>query len=514
MTVADQSEVVSFLSDAANWPQAAEAVAVERIETHGSIIFLGGRRVLKLKRAVHFDFMDFSTPERRHDCCAAELTLNRRTAPSLYRALHAVTRENDGRLAPDGKGPPVDWLVEMDRFDQSGLFDNLAGRGALTLPLVERLTDIVAAFHASAARCEGPGAAAAMRDIVVGNRDGMQPFLGGALDRQLAESIITAQLSGLDRLGPELEARGHGGYVRRCHGDLHLGNICLVKDAPTLFDCIEFNDRLAVIDVLYDAAFLVMDLIHRDLVEHAATALGRYFAHQQDLDGLAALPLFLSIRAMVRAKVTAALAAGQPAALAEKSFGQAASYLALADGVFSRHPLRLVAVGGLSGSGKSTLARSLAPLLDAPPGALVLRSDVLRKCLLGCSPSAPLGPEGYTADVTAHVYAELAVRSRQALAAGRSVVVDAVHARAEERADIEKVAREAGARFEGLWLTAPDERLAGRLTARRDDASDATVAVLAHQRTYDVGEIAWTRLDATPDPAAVVAAAKRRLAMT
>lgn len=509
MNASAQCEVAAFLSDPANW--GAGVTSIDVIETHGAIVYLGGECALKMKRAVRYDYMDFSTLERRRKFCEAELTINRRTAPAIYTGLRAVSRQADGRLAFGTGGDVVEWLVEMRRFDQSLLFDRLARSGGLTPALVERLTDTVAAFHASAERHAGQGWAAAMRDIIESNGAGLRQNGGRGLDPALVEAVLENQTEAVRSLETVLEARQRAGFVRRCHGDLHLGNIVLYDGKPTLFDAIEFNDAFAVIDVLYDLAFLIMDLEHCGLPQLANVALSRYLAHQPDLGGLALLPLYLSCRATVRAKVGMQLAALHPAA-APGPHAAVNAYLAYAKACFTRLPTRLIAVGGLSGSGKSTISRALAPSLDSPPGAIVLRSDVLRKRLFGRPPTERLGPDAYTPEVSRQVYGDMLRRARQALAAGRTAVVDAVYARPEERAEVEKLAADSGVPFFGFWFEAPPEVLLSRIAARHDDASDADAAVLSFQRTFDIGELRWTRIDTSGELATVVAEVQRSLA--
>ena len=264
MLVDDQADVAALLEA----PQTHAGAAVTRIDTHGAVVFVAGDRAWKLKRAVRYDYMDFSTPERRHACCEAEVRLNRRTAPGLYLGVVAVTREADGSLSLGGSGDPVDWVVEMRRFDQDALLDRLGEAGGLDLAMMDLLAEAVGRFHAEAEPRHDHGGRAAMAWIVDGNAEGFAEF-GRTLDPAACVEVTVGARAVLTAHGTELEARREAGFVRQCHGDLHLRNIVLLDGVPTLFDAIEFNDELACIDTHYDLAFLLMDLWHRKLPRHA-----------------------------------------------------------------------------------------------------------------------------------------------------------------------------------------------------------------------------------------------------
>jgi predicted kinase len=285
--------------------------------------------------------------------------------------------------------------------------------------------------------------------------------------------------------------------VRQCHGDLHLRNIVLLDGVPTLFDAIEFNDEIACADVWYDLAFLLMDLWRRQLPRHANAVFNGYAAETGDLEGLALLPLFLSCRAAVRAKTSATAARLQAdAARSRELENTAREYLAMAIDLLQPEPPRLIAIGGLSGSGKSTVALALAPSVGAAPGALVLRSDEIRKTLCGAATLDRLGPAGYTPEMSQKVYGALADRAAMALRAGRTVIVDAVFARPADRAAIEAVGSSASAPFAGFWLDAPVDVLLTRTAQRQHDASDADASVVHQQVDAGIGSLSWRRVDA------------------
>ena len=493
----DQSEVIRLLSD----PATHRTDGVERIDTHSSVVFLAGSRVLKLKRAVTYDYLDFSTPERRKRFCEAEWRINSRLAPTLYRRVLPVVRTPEGVLALGGDGVPVDWVVEMTRFDQDALFDRMAAAGRLDGSLMAPLGEEIASFHAACSVRADLGGERGIGRVIDGNAAGFRTFGRGLFDAAACDALTSATRAALRRLAPLLESRRRGGFVRECHGDLHLGNIVLWQGRPTLFDAIEFNDDLACIDVMYDLAFVLMDLWQRELPQHANTVLNTYLRETQDFEGLAALPLFLSCRAAVRAKTSATAAGLQTGADAQRRLQtRAREYLDLAARLLCRPSPALVAIGGLSGSGKSTIARALAPFMGVAPGAVILRSDEIRKRLCGTPPLTKLGPAAYTPEMSAYVYEALAADATAVAASGQSVLVDAVFARAEDRAAIERAARVAGVPFAAVWLDAPEEVLVERVAHREADASDADPGVVRMQWARWADDVRWPRVDAVAEP--------------
>jgi aminoglycoside phosphotransferase family enzyme/predicted kinase len=487
-----QSEAIAFLSQPLSYGRSA-GEQVERIETHASIVFLIGQLALKLKRNVRFAYLDYSTVELRRRFCETELRLNRRTAPDLYRRVRAITREADGTLTFDGKGEVLDWVIEMRRFDQASLFSSLAETRKLTRRLLEELVDHIIAFHRAAEPVVDFGGAAGVDEVVAINDRSLRE--AGLADRE-ADELLRLTRRALERCRVMLDRRRTAGRVRRCHGDLHLGNICLYDGRPVLFDGIEFSESLACIDTLYDLAFLVMDLCHRRLAGDANLIFNRYLDMSEEGDGVAALPLFLSLRAAVRAHVVAAAASAAPKSSRTEMFEKARSYLQFALELLRPDRPLLIAIGGLSGSGKSTLAAAIAPQLGARPGARVLRSDVIRKRRIGKALSERLPPDCYTEEANVAVYAEMRAGAREALAAGYSVVLDAVAAQASERDGFEELARSCEVPFLGIWLQAPADVLGRRLLERTGDASDATPAILRQQLEYELGPMRWAIVDA------------------
>jgi aminoglycoside phosphotransferase family enzyme/predicted kinase len=481
------------MSEAESDPDLAEVTAWLRgqadrvIETHIAAVFLIGDRAYKLKKAVDLGFLDFSTREKRTWAVRRELDFNRRTAPDIYLETIDVVRRPDGRLAMGGSGEALERVLVMRRFDPEAVLSNTPRR--VEGDFAEALGRQVADLHGAAET--RPGGASSLAYVIESNA-GLLRRLAPVLGADRVEALLVATDAEFERRRALLDARGAAGQVRRCHGDLHLGNILEEGGRAILFDCIEFNDTLSQIDVLYDIAFLLMDLGFRGQPGGANRVLNGYLDQaargfgEQMFEGLAVLPLFMSVRAGVRAHVSAHN--GDPQA--------ARAYVEAALRHLSWPKPELRAVGGLSGSGKSTYARRIAPELGSPPGAVVLRSDEARKRLWGKKPIEPLPPEAYGAEQSDRVYATLMREAGLVLRAGRSVILDAVFLKPDERAAAEATATKAGVAFEGVWLDVPAEVMKQRIAARTGDASDADAQVLEQQLLRDPGEIGWKRASA------------------
>lgn len=501
--------VIAFLSDPAAF--VPDPPNVDLIETHASFVILSGTYAYKIKKPVKLPFLDFSTLLQRHAALKRELELNQPHAPDIYLEIIAVVRSTDGTLSfgKDESREPFEYVLKMHRFNQEQLLSRIAARRPLPAALSKKLAEMVAAYHAGAAITTGTGAAREFLKTIANLtrelsslRDLLDSTAIGAISQALKDRGRSAHDAMITRAGY--------GTVRRCHGDLHLNNIVLLNEKPVPFDALEFDERLAVIDVLYDLAFLLMDLDVGGDRNAANVIFNRYVSLApvgHEIDGLSLMPLFLASRALVRAVVTGErsrqLIGGEKA----EALTRAARYLSLAQTYLTPARPCLVAVGGLSGTGKSTLAAALAPLLGAAPGALHLRSDVERKRLFGVAETVRLDAAAYTPDVTQRVYATVLEKARLCLRAGHAVIIDVVAATPDERRAIATVAKASGQPFIGLWLEAPLETLITRVEARHGDASDANAAVVTRQASYDIGENTWTAIDASSTPADTLARA-------
>lgn len=484
--VGAQKELVDFLI-------LKEGGPCDIVTTHISIVVLGAERAYKLKKPVRFPYLDFSTPELRLEMCRREVVLNRLYAPELYLGVSRITRECDNTLAFNGAGVLVDGVVEMRRFPDAMLFDRMAREGRLTRGMIERLAHRIASYHDAAPPDYQRGGALALRrslDLAIEalHLSGLAPPTEiSAIARKLTESFVSNHAL--------MESRRQAGAVRLCHGDLTLRNICLYADTPTPFDCLEFSEDVATIDVLYDLSFLLMDLWRSDARSFANVAFNRYLDLRDETDGLTLLPFFQSFRAIIRAHVEAS----------QGHHEAARNYMKLAQSLLAPPTPHLVAIGGFSGSGKSSLAAVLAPRLGVAPGARILNTDRIRKRMFNVAPTARLPSAAYAPEISERVYERLFDAARQTLARGWPTLVDAVFDRPEDRQNIELLANKLDAPFQGLWLDAGFDLRAARVDQRINDVSDATRDVLAIQMEKQTGDIGWRRLDATRDALALAA---------
>lgn len=468
-----------------------------QIDTHAASVFLIGDRAWKLKKPVDLGYLDFSSSTKRHDALAAELGLNRRTAPDLYLGLHKVTRAADGSFALDLNGAAVDWLLEMRRFADDALLADMADLGAISDTLLTALADDLVLFHAAAEVMPWTSGTDQIRHVADGNAERMAlyPHL---LDPNRVSDVMDAIARRISAQASLLDQRAAQGRIRHGHGDLHLGNIAVIDDKAIPFDCLEFDPALATSDVLYDLAFLLMDLWTRGLRRQANILFNRYLDRSpEDESGLALMPLFMSIRATIRAHVLATLATQGGN---DEAGPRAVRYLEAAKQLLAEPPPQLVAIGGLSGSGKSTVARIIAEDIGVVPGARILRTDVLRKRLAGIAPETSLDRATYTKEASALVYSELGRLAAKALAAGHAVIADAVFGHLQEKTDIAEIATKANIPFRGFWLELDESARVARIAGRASDASDATAAV-ARQQTADrsLGSHGWSCLSAARD---------------
>lgn len=474
-----QDQVFALLAD----PATHGGLVPTRIDTHISSVFLVGDYAWKLKKAVKLPFLDFSTPQLRRAACEAEIAVNALWNSGLYLGIVPVTIGEDGQPRLGGQGKEIDTVVSMRRFSPAAQLDQLVAAGDIDRSLLNGLARTLWNGYSKATIYRDHGGAQGVLATIEEVEQSFAPFIPEVVAAESVGAVIQHWRDLVRQSAPLLDARRAGGNVRYCHGDLHLGNVCQFDGVLVPFDAIEFNPDLAIIDTFYDMAFLLMDLVAHDAQDYASVILNYYLDLSGEFDALALMPLFLSMRAGIRSMVNASMG----------NANDAIHYLELAQECFTPPAALIVAVGGLSGSGKSRMSRRLAPLLGMP-GAAVVRTDALRKRLMGVGLTDPLPPEGYQPAITAQVYAMLMETCSALAAQGVPVIADGVFSRPEERAAIEAVAAKIGCPFHGLWLEASFDVAAARIEKRTGDASDATPDIRALQQELDLGGISWTRV--------------------
>jgi uncharacterized protein len=458
------------------------------IETHISWVLLTGPYAYKIKKPVDLGFVDFSTLDKRRHYCDEELRLNQRLAPELYVAVIPITG-SASRPALGGQGPVIEYAVKMREFAQSAQLDRALARGELHGEHIVRLARSVAQFHARAAVAghDSPfGDAAAVWQPAGQNFQQIRPRLDTAQDRGLLDKLQAWSSQTHARLTEEWEERKHAGFIRECHGDMHLGNMALLGDRIVIFDCLEFNERLRWIDVMSEVAFVTMDLHDRGRPGLAHRFLNDYLQHGGDYRGLHVLRFYQVYRALVRAKVACLrlAQAGLSAEERDKIRRHYRQYLRLAEHYTRSIPTPVIITHGLSGSGKTTIGDAL---LESS-GAIRIRSDVERKRLFSLSPEARsdsgVAAGIYSPEATLRTYNHLAEIARTVVSAGFPVIVDAAFLKWQQREQFRRLADDLRVPFVIFHCDAPEALLRRRIAERQAldlDPSEATLQVLDHQ---------------------------------
>jgi aminoglycoside phosphotransferase family enzyme/predicted kinase len=458
-------------------------------ETHLSWVFVAGDTAWKLKKAIRFDFADFSTLEKRRHFCHEEVRLNRRMAPDLYLGVEPLGGTPDDPVIGEETETPIEYAVRMKAFGQDCLWSSRLARGVLSAADIDGLAAHLARFHqetpiASANTAWGApaGIAAVARDNITTIK-ALVPEAG----RRLATAFAAWAESELERLEPLFAARRQAGFIRDCHGDLHAGNILTLDGRVEVFDCIDFNETLRWIDVVNDIAFITMDLCRHGRADFAMRLLNRYLEITGDYEGMQLLRFYTVQRAAVRCKVALLVASQQAADSPEaaRAFAEARDCLEFCEAQFRSEPGRLVITLGFSGSGKSTFAQKLAECA----GMIRLRSDLERKRLAGMAPTARDGAASglYADGMTGMTYGRLETLARSLLGSGMNVVVDATFLDLRRREAFARLAAGMGVPFTILELQASDKTLRERVAARAtagSDPSDADLDILDRQLAH------------------------------
>ncbi|HEY9620101.1 MAG TPA: AAA family ATPase [Crinalium sp.] len=454
---------------------------IQLIQTHVSYVLLTGELAYKVKKPVNFGFLDFSTLEKRHHFCNEELRLNRRGAAELYLEVLPITQTGDA-FQLGGTGEAVEYVVKMRQFPQETLLSSMFERGDLTEELLTELAVAIAQFHSTAATSDyirSFGEVANVRHAFDENYEQTEAYIGGPqTQKQFDETRVYT-----DRFFAERDAlftsRMQNNWIRECHGDIHLRNICYWNDHLLLFDCIEFNEPFRFVDVMFDIAYIVMDLEARQRPDLSTLFLNTYVEQIGDWEGLQVLPLYVNRQSYVRAKVTSFLLDIPSVPDDEKKAAAetAALYYRLAWQYAQPRQGQLILMAGLSGSGKSTTARHLAKQL----GAIHVRSDAVRKHLAGIPLAQRGGDDLYTPEMTAKTYGRLLDLGISLAKEGYTVILDAKYDRQNLRDAVTNQAQAAQLPYRIVHCDAPIEVLRDRLEKRTGDIADATTDVLAKQ---------------------------------
>lgn len=473
--LARQRQLIATLCDRGPFPHPAKHVQL--IETHISWVLLAGRFAYKIKKALDLGFLDYSTLTARRFCCDEEIRLNRRLAPQLYLDTVPIGGSPDAPLF--GEQPAIEYAVRMRRFAAIRQMDHQLTLGRVTPLHMDQLAELVANFHACLPGNASYGQAADIHAVTLENLNHLQPLLGEDSDRALLARLQSACDTEFAACAAVIEQRRLAGYVRECHGDLHLGNIALLRDHPVPFDGIEFSPALRWTDTMSELAFTVMDLLHRKRADYAWRFLNSCLQISGDYAGMVVLRYYLAYRALVRAKVSAIRASqpGQTAPHRQEALEAGRSYLALASNILSQRRPALLLTHGLPGSGKTYFSQLALERL----GAIRLRSDVERKRLYGLAAldnsRARVG-DIYSPDATRRTYDRLLDLARTLLQAGYPVIVDAAFLSQNERQQFRQLTKELSTPFAIASLQADDATLRARILQRHNDASEADLAVL------------------------------------
>ncbi len=494
----DQAILIAALLRPACYPH--PVTAVEHLETHISHVLLAGDFAYKIKKPLALGFLDFTSLNRRKYYCEEELRLNGRLAPELYLDCVPIGGDASRPVLDDRAGPAIEYAVRMRRFPQDALLDRALAAGRLEPRHLDTLARRLADFHRAipAADPAAPfGVPERVRQPMLDNFTHTRPLLADPADREVLAAVERWTLAASERLWPRLAERKAGGWIRECHGDLHLGNMVLADTGQVIvFDCIEFNDDLRWIDVINDLAFLTMDLRFRGAGAFAQRVLNTWLEYSGDFAGAALLSYYQVYRAMVRAKINAIQASQDSVLQAARATASenCRAYLQLALALAKESPPFLLITHGVSGSGKS---RRTGQLLEQFPGAIRIRSDVERKRLFGLGPlddsGSTLGGGLYTPDASARTYQRLRGLADGLLAAGHPVLVDATFLKRAHRQPFRELASRHGVPFILLDCAADPDTLRARVAARRqrgDDAAEADVAVLERQLQHDEPPVA------------------------
>lgn len=480
-----QQRLIEGLRNSLAWPHPVREIEV--LETHISHVVLTGDFAYKIKKPVDLGFVDFTSLEKRRHFCEEELRLNRRLCPELYLGIVGIGGSHD---APEVDGhDPIEFAVRMRQFSQDQLLSRIVEERRLSAEHIDRLADELSEFHADIpADCIGPfGLPGEIQEFAMANFASLCEVIAVEPIQGLQDWTLT-EFNERRRL---FESRKSSGFVRECHGDMHLGNMIAVNNDVRIFDCIEFNEQLRWIDVMSETAFVVMDLEDRGRPDMAWRFLNRYLESTGDYEGVAVLPFYLVYRALVRAKVAAVRLQQEDVGREERARlrKECREYVDQALQYSRTGRQELIITHGLSGSGKTTGSQALLECRRA----IRVRSDVERKRLLGVdrlgSTTDEHAGDAYSTKTSLQTYGRLLRLAGTALRAGFSCIVDAAFLKRRNRDMFRQLADQLDVPFRIAAFDAEPavlkERIRNRMASGRD-ASEADPAVLEMQlQTYE-----------------------------
>jgi uncharacterized protein len=484
-STSDQARLVESLRHPSPYPHTVGSIAT--VETHISYVLLTGRYAYKIKKAVDLGFLNFETLAARQFYCHEEVRLNRQLAPWIYLDVVPITGSVQ-RPVVGGSGPALEYAVKMRQFDKGALLSDVLARDELTAGQIDVLAVEVASFHERAGTVPSGlpfGSPQAIIEPAMQNFAQLLTAVDDPKDRSELRALLDWTEGEHARCIPLFDHRRRGGFVRECHGDLHLGNIALIDGHPTLFDRIEFNASLRWIDVMNDVAFMVMDLHDRRRPDLAARFLTGYLEKTGDYEGLEVMRFYFVYRAMVRAKVAQfrlhQMSAGQDR---DRLLSEYGTYMHLATRETQPHKPAVIVTHGVTGSGKTRSSQALVEAI----GAVRIRSDVERKRLQGVEADArtasAVGEGLYTEDLTRRTYDRVCSVVRSVAAAGYIVIADAAFLKRWQRDLLRALALDLDVPFVIVSCSAPPTTLRDRVMRRLErgeDASEANLLVLEAQ---------------------------------
>ena len=478
-------EILAFLQNPNSYPHETEA-DIRHLETHISHVFLCGEYAYKMKKGLDLGFLDFTSLEKRKYYCEEELRLNSIFAPEIYLEVIPIYKK-DGAFSFQSKGKVVEYLLKMREFEQEHILSNIVEKGEFTPDLFTELAQKLAQIHQKADSNEeisSYASASHIQKIADQNFVQTHQYIGECISKSSFDKIRKFTLNFIDENELLFESRQKSGKIRECHGDLHLNNICIYKGEIQFFDRIEFNKEFRNIDVIYDLAFLIMDLHHKNQSAIATRVMNEYLEQTGDYDGAALLSFYACLRAYIRGKVISFQLDRSENTEGEKEtiIAEASSYFDLAESYATKEKAKLWITSGLSGSGKSTVARRIA----AKEQFVIIRSDALRKHIAEV-PLYEKGPEQiYRPEVSVATYKKLIELANILTGYGVSVLLDAKFDKQKLRSQAMKLAEKKNINFRILYCRAKPDDLKKRLEQRTGDVSDADASLIDQQvKTFE-----------------------------